>query len=64
MSNCDKCWNRDICKYADQARAFENELDIWMSGEKSYKPEVVNVLIKCDQFKTDWALQNKTKKKE
>lgn len=59
MHNCDKCWNRDICKYADQAKAFEDELDIWMGGEKTYEPEPIHVVIRCDNFKQDWKKKEK-----
>lgn len=61
MANCDKCWNRDICKYADRARAFEDELDTWLNDTttRGDKPEVTKVLVKCSQFKTDWSLNKK-----
>lgn len=55
MYNCDRCRNKDICKYEEASRHFEDDLNGWVNGNcDPGKPECVDILVRCNKFSLDY----------
>lgn len=53
MYNCDRCRNKGICKFEDDARALEDSMKSYSENADVMKDDIFSVSVRCSKFYLD-----------